>query len=724
MTITVMKMETRRNSRLIESDRFPFEFVSRLAERESWRKEVHRPIYHIHKWWANRLGSVFRAILLSCVLPADEDLTGAFYGKHSFSGISVFDPFMGSGTTVGEAHKLGLTAFGRDINPVAVESVKAALGPLNQKGLQIALTELGENVGHKIRNLYRSRDSHGNDCDVLYYFWVMQVDCPVCHSKVDLFPSWIVARNAYPKQKPTVQVLCPRCGDIFQGLYGQPSIECKSCGHGFAPESGAVNGPKAICPHCNNTFSVIKAIAQTGNRPTFRLYGKLILTQEGTKEYLRAATKDEAEYAKCSEVLRHETDENKILLPSLALEDGYNTRQAVNYGFRKWNDFFNDRQLVALGWLQSAIRKIEDESTRNTLLVLFSGLLEFNNMFVSYKGEGTGAVRHMFSHHILKPERTPIEANIWGTPKSSGSFSNLVCGRLLKAIEYRLRPTEINGSTRGKNPICSLPFSGKIEPDWPSNGSSANRGIYLSEGDSAVSGLPDCGVDLVVTDPPFFDNVHYSELADFFFAWQQLGLNGGLPRTTRHPDEVQDSDARDFSKKLRNVFAECRRVLKDDGLLVFTYHHSRDDGWRALSHAILGAGFIVVNSHPVKSEMSVAAPKAQAKEPIQLDIIIVCRKADNFENSHRVAPERALEIARDKIRRLQDAALTLSSNDRKIVYFGQLLSTLTSPDDVELIVQSVKEELDRPATPPQFQREAHSGAGQRLAFSDNEGGLC
>ena len=57
--------------RLIESDAFPFEFLSQLAERESWRKEVHRPIYHVHKWWAKRLGSVFRGILLGAKLPED-----------------------------------------------------------------------------------------------------------------------------------------------------------------------------------------------------------------------------------------------------------------------------------------------------------------------------------------------------------------------------------------------------------------------------------------------------------------------------------------------------------------------------------------------------------------------------------------------------------------------------------------------------------------------------
>ena len=163
-----------------------------------------------------------------------------------------------------------------------------------------------------------------------------------------------------------------------------------------------------------------------------------------------------------------------------------------------------------------------DEAARAALLTLFSGVLEFNNLFASYKGEGTGAVRHMFSHHILKPERTPIEANVWGTPKSSGSFSNLFRSRLLRAIDYRLAPTEVGPGPAGKSRVCAPPFSGRIAETWPSDGRLPERAIYLSCGDSAATGLPDRSVDLIVTDPPFFDNVHYSELADFFHAWQQL----------------------------------------------------------------------------------------------------------------------------------------------------------------------------------------------------------
>ncbi len=296
----------------------------------------------------------------------------------------------------------------------------------------------------------------------------------------------------------------------------------------------------------------------------------------------------------------------------------------------------------------------------------------------------------MFSHHVLKPERIPIEANVWGTPRSSGSFSSLFRSRLLRAIEYRQAPVEVNGRV-GKGVVCAPPFSGEIQPTWPRHRFVSQRGVYLSCGDSADTGLPSAAMDLIVTDPPFFDNVHYSELADFFFAWQQLTGDGAKNRTTRSDGEVQSPDPNRFALKLRAVLSECHRILKDDGLLVFTYHHSRDEGWRSLSDAVLRAGFVVVNSHPVKSEMSVAAPKSQAKEPIQLDTILVCRKAQHHQRTSSV--RQASESARARLERLTKAGFSLSRNDRKIIYFGQLLATLRSPDDFEPILRHIEGEL-------------------------------
>jgi len=671
--------------KLIEVDAFPFEFVSRLAERESWRKEIHRPIYHVHKWWAKRLGSVFRGALLGSVLPEQADLEREFYRPRASVPVSVFDPFMGSGTTVGEAHKLGFIALGQDINPVAAESVRIALGEMSRQNLQRAFDELTETIGAELRGFYASTDSHGRACDVLYYFWVMQTPCIACSQPVPLFSSYTFARNAYPHRKPQTKIVCPACGAIGDGLHGARNAACGSCGLEFDPESAPARGQHATCQCCQTTFSIIASIAASKRRPTYRLYAKLVLTQDGNKEYLAATEEDANLYSQCSRQLGEHSSRSSIRLPSLRLEAGRNTSQAMSYGFREWRDFFNDRQLLALGLLQSAIARISDGPSRDALLTLFSGALEFNNMFASYKGEGTGAVRHMFSHHILKPERTPIEANLWGTPKSSGSFSTLYKSRLLRALQYRDMPTEIEGASGDARRQCSRAFSGKVSKGLPTTPVLELGKIYLGCGDSSLTELPSESIDLVVTDPPFFDNVHYSELADFFYAWQQLVPRGfiGSVGTTRSALEVQDTAAADFTDKLQAVLAEMHRVLKPDALLVFSYHHSRNDGWIAVARAIIAAGFVVVNSQPVKAEMSVAAPKSQAKEPIQLDILLVCRK--NPGDGRPPSRTDARESASRKIARLEEAGFRLSANDRRVVLFGQLLTTIRTLADADSI---------------------------------------
>ena len=670
--------------RLIETDNFEFEFLSQLAERESWRKEIHRPIYYLHKWWAKRLGSVFRGILLGSLLSKKEKISDSFYSLHNFSNINVFDPFMGSGVTIGEAHKLGLTALGRDINPVAVESVRVAFGPINKEKVDYELEKLKQDVGKKILKLYSSTDSSGHPCDVLYYFWVMQANCPRCDIFIDLFSSWIIAKNAYPDLKPKVQILCPSCGSIFSETNNKTQVNCQSCNLQFSPNKGNVKHSKVECSSCRSVFPIISAFRKN-IKPKFRLYGKLVLTKDGKKEYSKTNEKDIADFNKASEVLKIELQRKTIVLPELKLENGYNTKQAMNYGFEKWKDFFNDRQLLGLGWLHRSITKIKDKDIRDLFLLTFSSVLEFNNIFASYKGEGTGAVRHIFSHHILKPERKPIETNIWGTSKNSGSFFNLFQNRIKRAILYRQKPTEISQIKGHKALQCSSAFTEKIDTKWPTKKISLSRKVYLSCGNSSTSHLPDNSIDLIVTDPPFFDNVHYSELADFFYSWQQLAPRGFINgnKTTRCPEEeVQDYNSINFTKKLQNVFQECHRVLKDNGLFIFTYHHSKNEGWQSVIKAILESGFLVVNSHPVKSEMSVATPKSQAKDPIQLDIIIVCRK--NKNQTYQPSVETALRTAEEKIHRLSLSEFSLSNNDKKIIKYGQLLTVLQSEKEIPM----------------------------------------
>lgn len=721
-------------TRLIESDSFPFEFVSDLAEIESWRKEIYRPVYHVHKWWATRLGSVFRAILLACAEPPEINFEKQFHESHLFHDKTVFDPFMGSGTTVGEGHKLGFTVVGRDINPVAVEAARIAFGRLDRSAIMQAFKELERTVGRRIKSLYQAKDTAGSDCDVLYYFWVKNVSCPRCEAQVDLFSSYIIARHAYAARNPVVQVLCPHCGNVFPSMYTATQETCPKCRDSFDPQQGPARNAEARCNCCHTDFPIAKTILASGKSPEHRLYAKLLLKSTGEKVYLPATEDDRTLYAAASRQLATED----LLLPNLDIADGYNTRQVLNYGYKSWRDFFNDRQLLALGLLHRAVCGIQDRHVRDALFSVFSSTLEFNNMFASYKGEGTGAVRHMFSHHILKPERTPLEANVWGTERSSGAFSTLFRSRLLRCIDYREAPFEVSLS-RSRDKAsgskvfgCSRPFEGDIQVGWPTGQEPGRRGIFLSCGSSHSTGLQSMSIDFVVTDPPFFDNVHYSELADFFYAWQRLRPGGadGATETTRQKEEVQDADPRSFTRKLEAVYRECHRVLVDAGLLVFTYHHSRHDGWLAVCEACMEAGFHFVNAHPVKAEMSVAAPKSQAKEPIDIDIILVCRKISADERprqSDDAAWRQSVQKASVKATRYLQRPRRFSINDMRVLFVSQLLVELCAGrsaseacnvltamlPQVETAAKSLLHELQKPSG---RSHQAPRQAGQEELF--------
>lgn len=678
--------------RAIEDDAFPFEILSDTAEAESWRKEIHRPIYHVHKWWARRLGTVFRATVLAALAPSGSDVLSLFYQPTRLPGSVVFDPFMGSGTTIGEALKLGARAIGRDINPVAHFLVRNAVASHDRQRVAAVFARLEREVAPRLRHFYRARMPDGREAQALYYFWVKTLPCPKCAHEVDLFNSRVFAQHAYARRNPRSQATCPVCGDVNEVAYDATRARCGSCRHEFNPQEGPAKGQKATCPRCTHSFSISKTAASAEHPPRHRLYAKLVLTPRGNKAYLPADDFDRGLYAEAEAALRGRAG----AYPIVALQPGFNTDQALGYGYRQWHEFFNARQLLCLSILADAIRDIQDRSTRELFACLFSGTLEFNNMFASYKGEGTGAVRHMFAHHILKPERTPLEANLWGTPASSGAFSTLYGSRILRALDYADAPTELRvegpGARCTKVAGLSEPLGHKIAETFAEFAAAQSR-VYLSCGDSARTDLPSASVDAIVTDPPFYDNVHYSQLADFFHVWQRhlLGTAGTRGAdTTRALAEVQDEDEAAFTRKLAAVFVECHRVLKGDGVMVFTYHHSRQEGWSSVLDAVMRSGFRVVAAHPIKAEMAVAMPKTQAKEPIDLDIILVCRKrVPGDPASGHDAGTSIADCARKQIARLAGRGRRLSRNDVRVIVMAQALCGLSGTSDAAAAIASL-----------------------------------
>lgn len=656
---------------------FPIAQISELAERESWRKEINRPPYHIHKWWATRLGSVFRGVTLGALTGADSDIWQAFYERHDLKDKVVLDPFMGSGTTLGEALKLGAKAVGCDINPVSTFLVRQALTQVDEQDLRNAFRNLRATVAPEIKRYYQTIDPDtGEGIPVLYFFWCKTVTTPK-GEVVPLFSRYVFAQHADAARKPAAWTVCPACWQVFSCHYDAARAQCPHCQHVFNPQDGPAKGQ-----HVRDRDGArhrIKDLLAVGEAPpAHQLYAVLALRADGQKVYLAARDEDRNLYAQAEARLGQED----LPLPTMAVRPGHNTNQARGYNYRHWRDFFNSRQLLCLGLLLRGILEIPEERVREQMLCLFSSTLEFNNLFCSYKGEGTGAVRHMFSHHILKPERVPLENSVWGTDKSSGTFSTLFESRLLRAKRYLREPFDLKlgrdllgGATKPRKVVASGPLAPQCVETW-SEMQGATQAVMVLNGDSARLPLPDTSVDAIVTDPPYFDFIHYSELSDFFFAWLR-GPLAGKYRWMNSADssaegEVQARDPRVFARRLGRVFAECRRVMKPSGVLAFSFHHSRPEGWAAIHEALQDAGLGVVAAHIVHGELRVSSPKAAARDPINLDAILVCR--EQGEQTDKGPPPQPLgeRVARTT-EALAQQGVKVSRGDRFVIAAAQTL---------------------------------------------------
>lgn len=674
---------------------FPLVEISQIAEQESWRKEINRPIYHIHKWWATRLGSVFRGITLGALSQPGTDTWAQFYEMHDLAGKVVLDPFMGSGTTLGEAVKLGAKAIGCDINPVSTFLVRQAFTPASEAQLRAAFERLEYDVASEIRRYYQTRDPQtGEMIPVLYYFWVKTVTAPE-GEVIPLLSRYVFSQDAYPKKKPRAQIVCPGCWGILEGRYDATDMHCQHCGHHFNPQEGPAAG-QYVTTKDGTRYRIKELLARNRTPPAHRMYALMALRADGTKVYLPVRAEDLALYQEAQQRLASE----KLPLPETSIRPGHNTDQARGYNYTQWRDFFNARQLLCLGLLLREILSIDDQDVQEQMLCLFSSTLEFNNLFCSFKGEGTGAVRHMFSNHILKPERTPLENSVWGTDKSSGTFSTLFESRLLRAKCYLDEPFEIafkrdqDGNRAGsRKTVASNPIRARRVETWAEL-QMADHGLLILNGDSARLPVPAGSVDAVVTDPPYFDFVHYSELSDFFFAWLSPVLRDRYPWMAREDSsdqgEVQHKDPRVFARQLAAVFTEARRVLKDDGVLAFSFHHSRSEGWAAIYEAISGAGLAVVAAHPVHAELRAARSKTAAKDPISLDAILVCRK-QAFVLRQSSAVQDVYQVVDALSSRLQAAGLCISAGDRFVIGAAQ---TLIARATDGLSFDEIKNDLD------------------------------
>jgi len=612
---------------LIEKN-LPIEQLNPVAMSEGNAK---KPVYRMHKWWARRLSSVFRMIALSVFADDDEPMTTIwrkFCEGADLQGKIVLDPFVGGGTTAVEALRLGCKVVAVDINPVAWLVTKKEVEPVDLDALDSAFRELEQTAGNRIKEYYRTTCPRGHDAEVMYYFWVKTARCSKCGSKTRLFPNYELSRRDH-----TNISVCPRCLQIVETAGYSPDTTCHECGEVFDPRKGVSGRGVFRCPQCGKKQTVLDAVKRKGSALDLELHALEGYCKLCGRFFKRVDVDDVKRWqqAEAEFTQRRET----LLFPRQAIPtEGRSDPRPVNHGYEHFWQLFNERQLLCLSILLQEILRIPDQNIREMMLTAFSDCLGTNNMFCKYE-ISWHKISMFFGLHAYHPIERPTENNVWGTKFGRGTFVRCF-EKVRRAKVYCQSPYErLLGSDgqRYSQRTGNERIEGNLVLDFDELKRTDRAALLRCQSAEDLSFIPDKSVDAVITDPPYFDNVQYSELADFFYVWLRLALKDTypwfIPESCSRPDEIVKNDKLGkttdlFNQGLGRVFSQCHRVLKDDGLLVFTFHHNKTWAWQGVAQLLLDAGFYVSATPVVRSEGK--SGFHSSKGNIRYDCVLVCRK--------------------------------------------------------------------------------------------------
>lgn len=712
-------------------DTFPFQELEALARRESGARIHFRPVYAVHKWWARRLGSVFRAIILS-VFDDTQNPAGSaglreggntvsvwerYYRGNNLGGKVVLDPFMGGGTTVVEALRLGCKVIGVDLNPVAWWTVRQQVESADLELLEAEFRRLEQETAPRVQAFYRTSCpscSEGSQVEVLYVLWVKKVACISCSAGVHLHPAYELGRQP---RADTRTVMCRRCGYVFRAR-GRGAALCPACGLSFDPRHGPAGRVSFTCPHCGQRQAILEAARRRDGPPEHEMYALEYACPVHGRGFKRPDDADLLLFNQAAAEFARRKDE--LVWPHQEIPPGFNTRQILNYGYRRFWEMFNERQLLCLNLIIEGINRSPDRRTRELLYTAFSNSLQYNNMFCVYNSSGRKS-EGLFNYHAYIPRKTVVEGNVWGGRFGRGSFQAYY-EMLRKGKEYCRRPFEKRLTPGGRLEEVSIDGEEVVgRPAISFEDLVADRSnVLLLCQTSEELGLPDGSVDAVITDPPYYDNVMYSELSDFYYVWLRELLSADYPELeaehtpklaeiVKNPGHGKDDGF--FLEGLSRVFSECSRVLKEDGVMVFTFHHRKAQAWSALLAAVLEAGFAVTAVFPVHAETSVSM-HIKGKDAIEYDAVVVCRKrSPGPEISWEEMEDRIYFEARRSLEELTGTASGRSSPscrpskvDVMVVVLGKCLQVYSQhyprvaaggkPVGVEAAVQRIWEIVD------------------------------
>jgi putative DNA methylase len=652
---------------------FNVSFVAGLALREKQIQQNYRPIIAVHKWFARRPGTLFRALVLSEF--ADKPVEDIFFTTNSFPGKRVADPFMGGGTPLIEANRVGCDVEGFDINPMATWIVREEIEHLDLKAYAKAADALLHSLRAKLQSLYVTDCPLFGDKNVpvKYWLWVKEIDCESCGEAIPLFPGYLVAEDV---RHPKNVLLCPACGELNEVENPLKPGPCRKC-HAALTLNGAARRGRCPCPKCKheNTYPRPKS-----GPPRHRLFAIEYYNphrKDGHKGrfFKKPDKKDFDRYhqaeALWAEIAPHYVPEQSIL-------PGDETDRLHRWGYDHYRDLFNTRQLLGLELSAQYIAGVTDKRLRHALATNLSDLLRYQNMLCRYD---TMALKSLdiFSVHGFPVGLVQCESNFLGIQNGngigvgSGGWTNII-DKYTKAKRYCDEPFEVRRGDTSKKQI-------RIEGEWIGerlNGHETRR-VFISCSSSTEVSLQPASLDAVFTDPPYFGNVQYGELMDFCYVWLQrlVGKESeGFDRESTRAqqeltgNETQGRDLEHFTEGLSAVYSNMTKALKPGAPLVFTYHHNSLDAYRAIGVAILDAGLVCTAALPCPAEMGGSIHIHGTGSSI-VDTVFVCRpkNAQSAQNLFQGVVD-LIPIVIDDREQLRKAGMKPTAGDMRCVTYG------------------------------------------------------
>lgn len=654
---------------------FDIPLIAALALKEKQIQQNYRPIIAVHKWFARRPGTLFRGLILSEF--GDEPLTKSFFRANDFPDRIIADPFIGGGTPLIEANRVGCNVIGFDINPMSTWIVREEIDHIDLQAYRQAAHDLVLALGRDLGETYCTDCPQYGDRDVpvKYFLWIKVLDCESCRQTLDLFPGYLLARN---QRHPHNVVICAHCGELNEADNLSSLGRCDTCGN-LLQLKGPAQRQRCTCTSCGHVNVYPRPSL---GPPRHRLFAIEYYNPHHKRTHSGRFFKkpDAKDLARVAEVSARWRSLNPQFVPEQPILSGDETDRLHRWGYSSYQELFNERQLLGLELSCRLIARIPAQRIRYALATNLSDLLRYQNMLCRYD---TMALKSLdiFSVHGFPVGLVQCESNLLGiiggsgVPVGSGGWKNII-EKYTKAKEYCHTPFETK-QENGRKVI--VPIKG----EWigEQRNGAHTRLVTIHCEDSAQTQIAAQSLDAVFTDPPYFGNVQYGELMDFCYVWLKrlIGVEAeGFDRaSTRSAQELTGNETqargiKHFTEGLASVYGIMSRALKPGAPLAFTFHHNRLEAYHAIGVAILDAGLVCSATFPCPAEMG-GSIHIHGTESSIVDTVFVCRSQGTVRRKSLFrTPTELIEIMQDELNQLRAAGMEPTAGDIRCIVYGHL----------------------------------------------------